>query len=66
MVSLEGVIGGEVLLVIEEYQEILIIEVEGDMLVTQTTLGVLKHLLITKTVEGIIGGFTVNHQLQYS
>ena len=52
IVSLEGVIGGEASPVIGECREILTTEVEGDMLVTQTTLGVLKHCLITKTIEG--------------
>ena len=58
-INLEGIIEGEVLLVIEELQAILIIEVEGDMLVTQTKLGAGKHQFIIKTV----GGFTVNHHL---
>ena len=59
--SLEVVIEGEVSPVIGECQETLIIEGEGDMLVTQTKLGAWKHQLIIKTV----GGFTVNHHLQY-
>ena len=65
IVSLEGVIG-EVSPVIRECREILTSEVEGDILVTQTKLGALKHCLIIKTIEGIIGGFTANHHLQYS